>query len=184
MKNDSHESQAGFDCWIAAYVCQVCGSPGGLILENCTFEHPLAVNRNRAVALKLQNRSTKAAWSFEVSSWPRDQKLTKWSLHSKGHVSYRDDMQSQHHQRLVSRRVQDIKNSKDLESLRQSKAYVVFSRVVHYSEIFKGISSIQFADTEALAHVNVPSRPPTSETITLKSCDTISLDIFVQVCGL
>ncbi|KAL8880957.1 MAG: hypothetical protein Q9198_001740 [Flavoplaca austrocitrina] len=157
--------------------------PGGLILENCTFEHPLGVNRNRAVALKLQKRSTKAAWSFEVSSRPRDQKLTQWSLHSKGHVSYRVDMQLQHYQRLISRRVQDIQNSTDLESLRQSKAYMVFSRVVDYSEIFKGISSIKFADTEALAHVNVPPRSP-SEMTTLKSCDTISLDIFVQVCGL
>ncbi|KAL8898519.1 MAG: hypothetical protein Q9192_002045 [Flavoplaca navasiana] len=158
--------------------------PGGLILENCTFKHPLGINRNRAVALKLQNRSTKAAWSFEVSSRPRDQKRTEWSLHSKGHVSYRVDMQLQHYQRLVSRRVQEIQNSTDLESLRQSKAYMVFSRVVDYSGIFKGISSIKFADTEALGHVNVPLRPSTSETKTLKSCDTISLDIFVQVCGL
>ena len=158
--------------------------PGGLILENCTFEHPLGVNRNRAVALKLQKWSTKAAWSFEVSSGPRDEKLTEWSLHSKGHVSYRVDMQLQHYQRLISRRVQEIQNSTDLESLRQSKAYMVFSRVVDYSEIFKGISSIKFAETEALAHVNFPPRPPTSETTTLKSYDTISLDIFVQVCGL
>ncbi|KAL8751877.1 MAG: hypothetical protein Q9199_006133, partial [Rusavskia elegans] len=153
----------------------------GLALDNCTFECPLGVDPDRGVTIDLQKHLSKTAWSFEISSRSRSQENAKSSIHAKGNVSYRNNVHLHHYQRLISRRVHEIHNSADLESLRKDKAYMVFTRVVDYSEIFRGISLIKFADTEALAHVNVPCGAPASETTVF---DTISLDVFVQVCGL
>ncbi|KAL8998311.1 MAG: hypothetical protein Q9169_002625 [Polycauliona sp. 2 TL-2023] len=157
---------------------------GGLALDDCTFEHPLGLDPNRALTLQLRKRQSHAAWSFEVSSRPRGQQFAKSSIHAKGRISYGNDIQLQRFQRLISRRVDQLHHSANTESLRKDRAYMVFSRVVNYSDIFRGISSIKFADTEALAHVTVPFGAPRSESSSLKTCDTISLDVFVQVSGL
>ena len=152
----------------------------GLALDKCTFDCPLGVDPDRTVTVNLKKLPMESAWLFEILS----QASAKSSVHAKGSISYPHDIQLQHYQRLISRRVQDIHNSANFESLQKDKAYMVFTRVVDYADIFKGISSIKIVDTEALAHVNVPSQAPASETTALKSCDTISLDNFVQVCGL
>ncbi|KAL8770525.1 MAG: hypothetical protein Q9209_003781 [Squamulea sp. 1 TL-2023] len=156
----------------------------GLALDNCTFESPLGVDTDRAVTMNLQKHSTETAWSFEVLSRSKSQEVAKSSVHAKGTVDCEHNVRLDHYQRLISRRVQEIQNCVSSESLWKEKAYMVFSRVVDYSDIFKGISTMKFADTEAIADVDVPSQASTSETTALKSCDTISLDIFIQVSGL
>ncbi|KAL8777970.1 MAG: hypothetical protein Q9213_007622 [Squamulea squamosa] len=156
----------------------------GLALDNCTFEHPLGVDPDRAVTMTFQKHPSETAWFFEISSRSRSQEVAKSSVHAKGMVDYEHDVHLQHYQRLISRRVQEIQICVSSESLWKEKAYMVFNRVVDYSNIFKGISVMKFADTEALACVDVPSQASTSETTALKSGDTISLDVFIQVSGL
>lgn len=159
--------------------------PFCVTIEGCTFDSPL-VNLDRAVTLDLRKRPSGLAWSFEVSSAcdPSSQDAKKSSFHATGIVGFQKDLQLEHYQRIISRRVRELRTSTDIELLLKDKAYMVFNRIVNYSDIFRGISSIKFADTEALAEVHVPSQGPSSKATATTSCDTISLDIFVQVCGL
>ncbi|KAL8699113.1 MAG: hypothetical protein Q9224_001556 [Gallowayella concinna] len=153
----------------------------GLIIEDCSFECPL-VSLDRSVMVALGKCPSKLSWSFEVSSTSASTSH-KSSIHAKGCISFQNNVQLQHYQRLVSRRVQELESTSS-ETLLKDKAYTLFTRVVNYSDIFKGISMIKFADTEALAEVNICLQAPTFKTMAARSCDTISLDVFVQVCGL
>ncbi|KAL8729519.1 MAG: hypothetical protein Q9166_004691 [cf. Caloplaca sp. 2 TL-2023] len=163
-------------------------------IDNCTFELPLGVDSDRAVKIDMRVHPCGTAWSFEVSSVPigtssaveSQEKSANLSTHAKGDITFADNLQLQHYQRLISPRVQEINEFADCESLRKDKAYMIFARVVAYSSIFKGITSVKFGDTEALANIDIPlqARTPVSETTATKSCDSISLDVFVQVCGL
>ena len=76
-------------------------------------------------------------------------------------------------------------DSKYTETLRGKRAYDLFSRIVHYAPILKGISSITMGDFEAVATISVPFADNIEGVITAtKLCDTISLDAFIQVAGL
>lgn len=124
----------------------------GLALDNRTFECPLGVDPDRAVTINLASHLSKTGWSFEISSRPRRQEIAKSTLHATGNISYRNDIHLHPYQRYISRRVHGMNNSADLESLRKDKAYMIFTRVIDYSEIFWGISLIKFADTDPGAH--------------------------------
>ena len=114
----------------------------GLAFDTCTFECPLGVDPYRAVTINLASHLSKTGWSFEISSRPRTQEVAKSTIHATGNISYRNGMRLCSHQRFISRRVHEMNNSADLESLRKDKAYMVFTHVVDYSEIFQGISLI------------------------------------------
>ncbi|KAL8864989.1 MAG: hypothetical protein Q9174_007134, partial [Haloplaca sp. 1 TL-2023] len=121
--------------------------------QDSSFEAPLGAALDRDVRIQLC-KSTEIAdrWTFEVSS---STTTTKNVMHAHGSlVSGRASKNP--HQRLVSRRIREMEGMNDLEVLHKEKAYAVFSRVVKYSELLKGISTIRFADTEALAQVNIP----------------------------
>ncbi|KAL8946954.1 MAG: hypothetical protein Q9222_006719, partial [Ikaeria aurantiellina] len=156
----------------------------GLCFEDCSIEGPLGIDANREVLIELSKES-QLAWSLSYSSLLKSQKTNKPVTHCKGRMSLsKDNLIQTCHRRLISRRMQDIQRSQSAESLRKDKAYVVFSRVVNYADFFKGISSIKFRGTEALAEVVVPPSTSISETTAIERCDTASMDVCIQVCGL
>ncbi|KAL8803017.1 MAG: hypothetical protein Q9182_003443 [Xanthomendoza sp. 2 TL-2023] len=155
-----------------------------LIIEDCSFECPLT-SLNRSVMLDLRKCPSESSWSFEVSSICVSKNQGSWrsSIHATGRISFQPSVQLQHYRRLVSRRVQEVKST-SFETLLKDKAYMVFTRVVNYSEIFRGISMIKLKDTEALAEVSVSSQCIWTKSMATRMCDTLSLDVFIQVCGL
>ncbi|KAL8820375.1 MAG: hypothetical protein Q9223_001397 [Gallowayella weberi] len=155
-----------------------------LVIEDCSFECPL-VSLNHSIMLDLGKFPSRLSWSFEVSSTcaSTNQESPRPSVHAKGRISFQTSVQLQHYQRLVLRRVQEIKST-SFETLLKDKAYMAFTRVVNYSDIFRGISMIKFRDTEALAEVSISSQGVKTEPMVTRLCDTISLDVFIQVCGL
>lgn len=156
-----------------------------ILLENCSFESPLGLSPNRGtIMMSLRKVHAGCQWSFDMSTFPSGQRSNEPATHSKGHVSLVDDLRMYDSQRLVSRRVKELQKSGDLESLRKEKAYCLFRRIVDYSDIFKGISVIRFADTEAVAEVDIPHSSSDPGAINGISCDAVALDIFLQICGL
>ncbi|KAL8954814.1 MAG: hypothetical protein Q9183_006918, partial [Haloplaca sp. 2 TL-2023] len=152
--------------------------------QDCSFEAPLGVALDSDVKIKLC-KSGKIAdcWTFEVTS---STATTKSVIYACGSLVCGATSDSPH-QRLVSRRIRELEGMKDLELLRKDRAYAVFSRVVKYSDILKGITTIRFADTEALAQVDIPapSAPESQiQTSGAQAYDTVALDVFIQVCGL
>lgn len=147
--------------------------------ENCSFESPLGMAPDCDVRMKLREDQAEPDWSFDMSSLVKDHAFAQSIVHARGNVSLVNDIQTERYRRLVSRRVNELQTSKDLDMLRKDKAYRLFSRVVDYSDIFQGISAIKFADTEALADL-ILDADNSSGAI----CSAISLDNFLQVCGL
>ncbi|KAL8715419.1 MAG: hypothetical protein Q9220_000753, partial [cf. Caloplaca sp. 1 TL-2023] len=155
-----------------------------LCFDDCSIESPLGIDPSRELLIELSEKSS-SAWSFSYSSSLKDQKIKKPITHCKGRVSLSKGLRiPTSYQETISQCVQRFQRSTEFERLRKDKAYRIFARVVSYSDVFKGISSINFATYEALAQITVPLSPWASETTAIARCDTISLDIFVQVCGL
>ncbi|KAI4189026.1 MAG: hypothetical protein LQ348_003849 [Seirophora lacunosa] len=156
-----------------------------LLIEKCSFESALGMSQDQVgLTLKgLKGSAAEVKWSFDVISSLKS-KATKSTTHAKGNISFVSDLQIQHHQRLVARRVKELQESNSLESLQREKAYRLFSRVVDYSGMFKGIMAIKFAQTEAVAEVDVQFHKPASNERAGGLNDAVSLDVFLQVCGL
>lgn len=65
------------------------------------------------------------------------------------------------------------------------RAYQLFSKVVHYAESSQGIESITINKNEALATIRIPdSHIGSGESAVKKHCDTVSIDMFLEVSGL
>lgn len=157
----------------------------GIRFDDCSFESPLGLSADRGkVLMNLHQGSGHKGWAFSMSSLLKSQSSKQSALHAKGHIGFIDDLRMHEYQRLLSRRVGELQRNEGLETLRKDKAYRLFSRIVNYSEIFKGISVISFAGTEAVAEVNFSPQPPESSPSGRPLCDAISLDVFLQVCGL
>ncbi|KAL9030654.1 MAG: hypothetical protein Q9196_001241 [Gyalolechia fulgens] len=168
------------ECVVLA-VQQVAANKSGLgvRLKDCSFESPLGTCPDRGISIKLLRSQGEATWSFEISSSSKNSRSAKCVVHAKGSITLIEDVQMEQHQRLISRRVKELQNSTDLDMLRKDKAYRLFSRVVDYSDIFQGISAIKFAGTEAIANLTLKADKATGSI-----CSAVSLDNFLQVCGL
>lgn len=148
-------------------------------LQDCTFESPLGAFPDHDILIKFARSQLKASWMFEVSSSAKNSILAKCVIHAKGAITLAHDMQTKEYERLVSHRVRELQKSTDLDTLRKDKAYKLFSRVVDYSDIFRGISIIKFASSEAIAELNLKA-----DNATVNIWSAVSLDNFLQVCGL
>ena len=156
----------------------------GLWFENLTFESPLGVDHSRDVSVVLTNDST-TAWSFVANSVLKSaDPKTKPTLHAKGKFGFSSNVQLNKYDRLLTSRITHIKEQSGTEKLKSKRAYELFSRIVHYADILKGISSIIMGDSEALATIDVPLQRNTNDSTAVGLCDTVSLDTFIQVVGL
>ncbi|KAL8693000.1 MAG: hypothetical protein Q9218_002089 [Villophora microphyllina] len=171
-----------FECAYMAVQQEHSMETHNVAFEDCSFESPLGTAIDREVRVNLQNRQD--AWSFGIVSCRKNQMRGPWLTHAKGTIHLRTDPQIRQHERLVSRQLQKVRSVSELESLRRDKAYRLFSRVVNYSDALQGITTMTFADTEAIAEVDIPSQVSKMETAVSDLCDTVSLDVFIQVCGL
>lgn len=149
--------------------------------ENLTFEAPLGLDKDRDTTITL-NESGKG-WSFTAQSVSKSDPKRKSVLHAKGDFGFTATTQLHRYQRLVTDRMRHLQMS-DTETLKSKRAYGLFSRIVRYAELLKGISSITLGDSEASAVIQVPPGASTQDSSATSLCDCVTFDAFIQVVGL
>lgn len=174
----------------AAMAVQLLGvdtSKGTLYFEDLHLEHPLGIDPGRRVTVSLGTvHEPVAGWQFSVQSTRGTQRESGVRTHARGLLglkSIRPNLQS--YGRMISDQVTELQASAGKERLMENRAYQLFSRVVTYSEFLRGIKSVVMSERRALAEVQLPGGQfGTDESTVIGSCDTVSLDVFVQVSGL
>ena len=151
-------------------------------LGNCEFESPLGVSPDHPVTISIRRAEAKMRWAFEISSSGKEESPAKTVIHAKGYNNQASSLRIGSSQRNAVRQIQRLRSSGELEILRKDKVYKMFSRVVNYSVIFRKISVIKWAGTEAVAEVEVPCSE--SDNTSADLCSAVSLDAFLQVCGI
>ena len=167
-------------------------SDKALWFEGISIEAPLGIDSNREVSMSLTEVNGKPQnWSFIVNSTVKTDPKSKVSMHGKGRFGFMDahdvsiGPQTQHYQDFILDRMKMLPTAPNAETLRKSRAYSLFSRIVNYGEALKGIAAITISKHEAMADIEIPPQTsePNESTVT-NICDTAILDNFIQVAGL
>ncbi|KAL5328987.1 hypothetical protein ACEPPN_002496 [Leptodophora sp. 'Broadleaf-Isolate-01'] len=151
------------------------------------IESPLGIDHSRDVLLDLEIGSDKDR-SFVLKSSLSGQ--AKSTLHAKAgfkfftSLSGQEASQFQYHQRFVKARMTDFAKHSNTETFKLNRAYRLFSRVVNYTPILTGMSSITMAGNEVVAQLDLPAASDDIESSAISLGDTIGMDNFVQVVGL
>ena len=156
----------------------------GLWFENLTFEAPLGVDHGRDVTVALKKDNSDKAWSFVAKSVSKADPKPKSTLHAKGNFGFASNSRLDRYDRLMTSHIEHLKEQPGTEKLKSKRAYELFSRIVSYAELLKGISLITLGEWEALAMIDVPLRRDTNDSSATGICDTVALDTFIQVAGL
>ena len=151
-----------------------------------SYQSALGLDSSRDVFLSMEPIGKNGAWSYVCKSRSKANGTAKETTHGIGQIYFSDHEHSlKSYQRVISSRIRDLSQRSDVETLRSNRAYGLFSRVVTYAPLLRGISSIILADTEALASIEVPSSDAdTGESTVTAKFDAIALDTFIQVVGL
>ncbi|KAH7094593.1 BcPKS16, polyketide synthase [Paraphoma chrysanthemicola] len=159
-----------------------------LLFENISYSAALGNGACKETMLGLETSDLPESWKFSVYSSLTTTTLRKSSeTHATGKLTIGSRVSDQNRlvERLVAERVSTLQTRSDVDSLSETRAYSLFSRVVRYGKVFRGMSNIIMATHEAIAFVNVP--PCTvypGQSIAVRHCETVVLDTFIQVLGL
>ena len=98
-----------------------------------------------------------------MTSSPKDDQKIKSTCHGKGRLGFKqlgndNEAQVYHYERLLTDRIYSVSAASDTETLKSQRLYSMFSRIVNYGAILKGITSITLAGREAVAEVDVPPK--------------------------
>ncbi|VUC29968.1 unnamed protein product [Clonostachys rosea] len=156
-----------------------------LYYDDLHFQSPLGVDLTRNVSLTLESAAEALTWKFSLNSLPAQTHQTKPTTHAKGKLRFGEHPVLEKYQGLVFSQMAALSAKPDTETLMATRAYGLFSQVVTYANLFKGISSITMDGNHASAIIKVPTgHIGENESTVCRVCDTVSLDIFVQVVGL
>ncbi|EMD94543.1 hypothetical protein COCC4DRAFT_152704 [Bipolaris maydis ATCC 48331] len=156
-----------------------------LSFEKLSFEHALGVDLNRHVSVVLSEAGEPGLWSFQLRSAPKSSTTPRFSTHGRGKVRLGSPPALHTYKHLVAERIQHVSNKPGTETLLSKRAYGLFSQVVTYAPLMRGIQSITMDGTRAVAAIKVPSPPVApDESSAIGLCDTVSIDTFIQVVGL
>lgn len=159
-----------------------------LTIRNTLFSLPLGCDPELAVQLSLTwaHSSTadtsRTACHFAVQSAPS-------STHSEGDISISSDkLSGRDHQwsgQVLRSKMERLQGDKHAESLKRATAYHLFSRVVKYAGLMRGIRNITMGPREPVASIRAPkSAFSASESTVMDFYDAITIDTFIQVLGL
>lgn len=156
---------------------------GSIRFTNLSFHAALGVDPTREAFLILEDSSKAQGWKFVIKSC--DLK-SKFVTHAKGEVLQTEPSNFRIYERLIADRVDKLKSSRHTEKLMSSRAYGLFSRVVQYANIFRGISHIILDEAEAIADIDLSNTNEVNfqQSTVTQCCETIAIDTFIQVAGL
>lgn len=165
-----------------------------LCFETLSITRPLGLNPSRSVFLTLEQNRVSGNLSFKVYSKLMNTPTDKAALHVQGQVSFPSPQELSKwwprdlYQRYMDQRLKDFSAHLDTETLKKGLVYQVFSRVVSYGGLLKGISiiSLSMSDStlEALAEIAIPEDTSKQDSTAIHICDTAALEAFLQVAGL
>ncbi|KAK5991527.1 Non-reducing polyketide synthase ascC [Cladobotryum mycophilum] len=154
-----------------------------ITFQNIQFHRPLGCDDGLDVKLLLDRTSSADgdSWHYNVQSAPK-------AGHSEGDFSTSSagSLDLELYEMLVADKIASLRSDPLAERLKTKTAYSLFSRVVGYSDLMQGISSITLGTKEALAKIKVPKATwaTTSESTVSDYFDAVTLDTFIQVLGL
>ena len=157
-----------------------------LYFEDLVFLSSLGVDLGRDVFLVLEETGHSRFWSFTVKSTQRADPKSRFVTHAKGKIGLTATQpRFQTYQRLISESINEVERNISTEKLMSKRAYGLFALVVHYADFLQGISNVWLSQRQAVAEVDIPlAELGKDETSVTQSCDTIALDVFIQVVGL
>lgn len=162
--------------------------PGSIQYEHVDFLAPLGVDYDREVELVLETVDL-SVYSFIARSTRQSDQKKRVSVHAKGQLRINGPCSPavKSFERMVRDSVTQLEQRRfEVETLMSKRAYALFSRVVTYAGFLKGISQISLDGTQALANVRLPpgEAMETWESPAAHLCDTVPMDMFIQVLGL
>jgi hypothetical protein len=98
-----------------------------------------------AVEVVIEEVRAQSCWGFKVTSRGR-----KETLHARGRVTRSSESKIEATARLASKRADSLAANAHAERILSRRVYSLFSRVVTYGPILRGISSVTMSDTEAM----------------------------------
>ena len=157
-------------------------------IEHMEILVPLGYDVDRTIVLKLAAaRSDESAKSFIVES---RSKADDFVVHATGRVILRKALdpetlsQFSRYQRLTGYpKYNGVSLEPQVEEIRGSMIYKVFSKVVQYADYYKGVRSVTVKDHEATARIKMPGFSATSE-FSKTVCHPMTIDNAIQVAGL
>jgi acyl transferase domain-containing protein/SAM-dependent methyltransferase len=156
-----------------------------LYFRDLSFQAPLGVDLGRDIHLALEPADESRSWNFVVQSASKTDPKSRFITHAKGRVGLTTEPKSQTYERLISDSIDEVKISGSTEKLMSKRAYGLFSQVVHYADFLQGITYVYLNRTQAVAEVDIPLADlGRDETTATRACDTVALDVFIQVVGL
>ena len=159
---------------------------GTLGFRDLSFQAALGVDLAREATLTLERSSKVQEWDFVIRSYSKADPKSRTSTHVKGRILLTAQPDFRTFERLIADRIKELEIKQDTEKLMRSRAYGLFSQVVYYANFLQGISHITMGVAEAIAHIDLPeeSHFGLEESTVTKECDTIAIDMFIQVVGL
>ncbi|KAK3324851.1 putative polyketide synthase [Apodospora peruviana] len=155
-----------------------------LHFENLSFQGALGINHGRDVVLVMEGAGEYLTWNYTVRSTPKHQ-TTRPTTHAKGKFSIKSPQEWQVYSRMVTDRVSSLRADANADRFTANRAYTLFSRVVSYGHILRGIDQIYMMGNQAMADIRRPrTQVSKTESTAVSICDAVSLDTFIQVAGL
>lgn len=150
------------------------------------FHNGLGCDDSREVRVVLGEDTGATSWQFSVNSWKKDDPRSPKTKHADGQFEASSKVPDfRIYETLILERMDSLLKDRNAEHLMKRTAYALFSRVVDYADLLKGISSITLAPGQAVAEIEVPVETFNSRESTVdRFMDAISLDTFIQVLGL
>ncbi|UKZ74609.1 putative secondary metabolism biosynthetic enzyme [Trichoderma virens FT-333] len=150
------------------------------------FRSGLGCDDKIDVRVTLAEPSGATSWRFSVQSFRKGDANAKKTKHADGEFEASPKMPDfRIYEALILERMDGLLKDRKAEHLMKRTAYTLFSRVVEYAELLRGITSITLSSGQAVAEIEVPEEIFNSHESTVdRFMDAISLDTFIQVLGL
>ena len=160
--------------------------PGTIGFSDLSFQAALGVDLARETSLTFEKSKDTQSWSFSIKSFSKNDSRSRSSMHAKGKIMLSTQPDFRAYERLITDRIRELESKPGTEKLMSNRAYGLFSQVVHYAEFLQGISHITLDKAEAIASIDLPdeARFGLHESSVTQYCDTIPIDMFIQVVGL
>ena len=156
-----------------------------LVFEELAFHAPLGLDPTRKVVICIEQRAQKCSWKFIIQSFLRTESRARSTTHSTGAITVAVDPKLECFERLLQQSMDRFRKRTDVEKLMSKRAYGLFEPVVSYGQFFQAISHITLGENEALAAVKLQQNQPHREESTAwRSCESVTIDAFIQVVGL
>ncbi|GJD04150.1 polyketide synthase [Colletotrichum higginsianum] len=164
------------------------GPGGALRFESVAFNHPLTLSNDLqvSVVLNADHDSGGRSWTFVVES-TGGKPSGRSSVHARGRVAIVPSPNMHHIKALIGDRSAQLRTNPHAECIQSRRAYTLFSTLVDYSHVLRGIDSVALHDNWAVGIVKPPRQLVAlheTDRNVLGLADAAVADNFVQVLGL